>query len=161
AAFTTSVQSAFDRADAATPMDPGRVTAHRLNRNEYTNTIRDLLGVRFRAEKYFPTDDSGDGFDNIGDVLTVSPVLMERYLASAERIAAWAVSTEIPPKPVESLYHSREQKVRRIDRSTIEAEHRVEFAGDYTIRIGLPGERAKDAAPVKLSFWMDGKLLES
>ena len=72
------------------------MTAHRLNRNEYTNTIRDLLGVRFRAEKYFPADDSGDGFDNIGDVLTVSPLLMERYLAAAERIARWAISTEIP-----------------------------------------------------------------
>ena len=161
AALTTFVQSAFDRADAATPPDPGKVTAHRLNRNEYANTVRDLLGVRFSAEKYFPTDDSGDGFDNIGDVLTVSPVLMERYLAAAEQIATWALSTEIPPKPIEFLYHSRERKVRRIDRSTIETEHRVEYAGDYTIRIGLPGERAKDAAPVTLGFWMDSKLLQT
>src|SRR5207302_8598836 len=98
--------------------DPGHVTAHRLNRNEYTNTIRDLLGVNFRAEKYFPTDDSGDGFDNIGDVLTVSPVLMERYLASAEQIAKWALSTEIPAKPIEFLYHNKDRKIRRVDRST-------------------------------------------
>ena len=160
-AFTTFVQSAFEKTDSVVPSDPGRITAHRLNRSEYSNTIRDLLGVSFRAEKYFPTDDSGDGFDNIGDVLTVSPVLMERYLGAAERIATWALSTEIPAKPIESLYHFREQKVRRIDRSTIEAEHRVDFAGEYTIRIGLPGERGKTAAPVKLGFWMDGKLLES
>ena len=160
-AFTTFVQSAFEKTDSAMPSDPGRITAHRLNRSEYSNTIRDLLGVSFRAEKYFPTDDSGDGFDNIGDVLTVSPVLMDRYLNAAERIATWALSTEIPAKPIESLYHFREQKVRRIDRSTIEAEHRVDFAGDYTIRIGLPGERGKTAAPVKLGFWMDGKLLAS
>jgi mono/diheme cytochrome c family protein len=161
AALTSFIQGSFDRADAATPPDPGRVTAHRLNRSEYTNTIRDLLGVHFRAEKYFPTDDSGDGFDNIGDVLTVSPVLMERYLAAAEQIAKWALSTEIPPKPIEYLYHNKDKKIRRIDRSTIEAEHRVEFGGEYTIRIGLPGERAKDAPPVTLGFWMDGKLLQT
>ena len=112
AAFTGYVQSALDRADAATPADPGRVTAHRLNRNEYTNTIRDLLGVDFRADKYFPTDDSGDGFDNIGDVLTVSPVLMERYLTAAERISTWALSTAIPPKPIE--FHFKQSKVPTI-----------------------------------------------
>jgi hypothetical protein len=160
-ALTTFVQKAFDQADAKTPADPGRVTAHRLNRNEYTNTIRDLLGVQFRAEKYFPTDDSGDGFDNIGDVLTVSPVLMERYMSAAEQIAKWALSTEIPPKPLDFLYHAKEKKIRRIDRSTIEAEHRIDYGGEYTVRIGLPGERAKNAAPVTLGFWMDGKLLDT
>jgi mono/diheme cytochrome c family protein len=159
------IERAFDRADASTPQDPGRVTARRLNRNEYTNTIRDLLGVRFRAEKYFPADDSGDGFDNIGDVLTVSPLLTERYLAAAERIARWAVSTEIPSKPIEVDYRARDRKIRRVDRSTIEAEHRVDFAGDYTVRIGLPGERpqvnGKDAVPVTLGLWMDGTLIAS
>ena len=143
--------------------DPGRMTAHRLNRNEYTNTIRDLLGVRFRAERDFPVDDSADGFDNIGDVLTVSPLLMERYLAAAERIAGWAMATDtLPAKPLEIGYHAREQRIRRADRSTIEAEHRVEFAGEYIVRFGLPGERPArrvDAAPVTLGFWMDGKLL--
>ena len=95
--------------------DPGRVTARRLNRNEYSNTIRDLLGVDFRAEKYFPTDDSGDGFDNIGEILTVSPVLMEKYLSAAERIARWAISTELPPKPIVDEYHQRDRKIRRVD----------------------------------------------
>ncbi len=164
-ALTAYIERAFDRADASIPQDPGRVTARRLSRNEYTNTIRDLLGVRFRAEKYFPADDSGDGFDNIGDVLTVSPLLTERYLAAAERIARWAISTEIPAKPIEIDYRARDRKIRRVDRSTIEAEHRVEFAGDYTVRIGLPGERPqvdkKDAAPVTLGLWMNGTLIAS
>ena len=159
------VERAFERADASIPQDPGRVAARRLNRNEYSNTIRDLLGVQFRAEKYFPADDSGDGFDNIGDVLTVSPLLTERYLAAADRIARWAISTEIPPKPIEIDYRARDRKIRRVDRSTIEAEHRVEFAGDYTVRIGLPGERpqvnGKDAAPVTMGLWMDGVLIAS
>jgi hypothetical protein len=162
-AVTAYIEGAFDRADASIPQDPGRVTARRLNRTEYTNTIRDLLGVRFRAEKYFPADDSGDGFDNIGDVLTVSPLLTERYLGAAERVARWAVSTAIPQKPVEADYRARDRKIRRVDRSTIEAEHRVEFAGDYTVRIGLPGERPRvngtDAAPVTLGLWMNGALI--
>ena len=141
--------------------DPGRVTARRLNRNEYSNTIRDLLGVDFHAEKYFPTDDSGDGFDNIGDVLTVSPVLMEKYLSAAERIARWAISSELPPKPIADEYHIRDRKIRRVDSSTVEGLHRVEFAGEYTVRFGLPGERAPDGKPVTLNLWMDGKLLSS
>ena len=159
------IERAFERVDASSPHDPGRITARRLNRNEYTNTIRDLLGVRFRADRDFPADDSGDGFDNIGDVLTVSPLLTERYLAAAERIARWAMSTDMPAKPIEVDYRTRDRKVRRVDRSTIEAEHRVEFAGDYTVRIGLPGERpkvnGKDAAPVTLGLWMDGTLIAS
>ena len=67
------VQSELDKADQNQKPDPGRTIAHRLNRNEYSNTIRDLLGVDFRATEEFPADDSGYGFDNIGDVLTVSP----------------------------------------------------------------------------------------
>jgi hypothetical protein len=163
AEMTGYIERAFERADASVKPDPGRMTAHRLNRNEYTNTIRDLLGVHFRADKYFPADDSGDGFDNMADALTVSPLLMERYLAAAERIAAWAISTEVPRKPLEVDYRARDRKIRRIDRSTIEAEHRVEFAGEYVVRFGLPGERpaidGRDAAPVTLGFWMNGTSL--
>jgi len=72
-------------------LDPGRVTAHRLNRLEYRNTIRDLLGVTFDTEKEFPSDDIGYGFDNIADVLNVSPLLMEKYLAAAQTVVDQAV----------------------------------------------------------------------
>jgi hypothetical protein len=71
--------------------NPGRVTARRLNRAEYANTIRDLLGVRFDATADFPADDVGYGFDNIGDVLTLPPLLFEKYLAAAETISARAL----------------------------------------------------------------------
>src|SRR5579859_6488968 len=64
-ALAQYLEAEFDRADRNVKPDPGRVTAHRLNRNEYSNTIRDLLGVDFRAETDFPVDDSGAGFDNI------------------------------------------------------------------------------------------------
>ncbi len=159
--LTKFVQTEFERADKLVKPDPGRVTARRLNRNEYTNTIRDLLAVEFRAEKDFPADDSGYGFDNIGDVLTISPVLMEKYIAAAERIAARAVAADPLPKPLEALYHNKDKNIRKIDGSTIEATHRIEFDGEYTVRIGLPGERAADAKPVTMNFWMDGKLLNT
>ena len=74
------------------PPDPGRVTVRRLNRVEYNNTIRDLMHVDFEPAKDFPADDSGYGFDNIGDVLTMSPLLMEKYFSAAGKIAAKAVA---------------------------------------------------------------------
>jgi hypothetical protein len=151
----------FDRVDRATKPDPGRVTARRLNRAEYTNTVRDLLAVDFRAQSTFPTDDLGNGFDNIGDVLTISPVLMEKYLAAAQRIASRAVGADPLPKPIEIEYANKDKKIRRIDFSTIEARGRIEFDGEYTVRFGLPGERGKDAKPVQLAFWVDGRLLAS
>ena len=73
--------------------DPGRVTLHRLNRIEYRNTIRDLLGVDYDTSKEFPPDDIGYGFDNIGDVLSFSPLLAEKYMAAAEKIVTAAVPT--------------------------------------------------------------------
>ena len=78
---------------------PGRVTARRLNRTEYNNTIRDLLGVDMRPADDFPQDDSGYGFDNIADVLSLSPVLMEKYVAAAERVARVALFGPPPLKP--------------------------------------------------------------
>ena len=71
--------------------DPGRVTIRRLNRAEYQNTIRDLMGVEFDTTGAFPPDDTGHGFDNIGDVLTMSPMLLEKYLVAAEKIVSQAV----------------------------------------------------------------------
>ncbi len=71
--------------------DPGRVTIRRLNRAEYRNTIHDLTGLDFNVEEELPPDDSGYGFDSIGDVLTISPMLLEKYMQAAETIVAAAV----------------------------------------------------------------------
>jgi mono/diheme cytochrome c family protein len=80
--------------------DPGHVTARRLNREEYNNTVRDLLGVSGRPADEFPVDDSGYGFDNIGDVLTLSPLLMEKYMSAAKKLSRLAVFGEnLPSKP--------------------------------------------------------------
>jgi hypothetical protein len=73
--------------------DPGHVTIRRLNRAEYNNTIRDLVGVDFHPAEDFPADDVGNGFDNIGDVLSIPPILMEKYLAAAEKIVNKAFAT--------------------------------------------------------------------
>jgi len=156
-ALVNYVQGELAKADRDTKLDPGRVTAHRLNRNEYGNTIRDLLGVEFRAQKDFPTDDSGEGFDNISDILTISPVLMEKYLAAAERIASRAVAADPLPQPFSVEYSGKDKGIRRVDLSTVEASHRIDFDGEYIVRFALPGERPADAKPVKLGFWMDGK----
>jgi hypothetical protein len=73
------------------PSDPGRVTLHRLNRAEYDNTVRDLLGDTTRPARDFPSDDHGYGFDNNADVLSLGPLLMEKYSNAAEKLveAAW------------------------------------------------------------------------
>jgi hypothetical protein len=96
-AFLQVVHGVFERAVRDAKPDPGRVTMRRLNRTEYRNTIRDLIGVDFDPTEDFPSDDIGHGFDNIGDVLTMSPVLMERYLAAAESIMQRAIVANPPP----------------------------------------------------------------
>jgi cytochrome c553 len=76
--------------------DPGRVTVRRLNRLEYNNTIRDLVGVDFKPADDFPEDDVGNGFDNIGDVLSLPPLLMEKYLIAADQILERAIVLDPP-----------------------------------------------------------------
>lgn len=97
-AFVASARAAFAEAARNAPPNPGRVTMRRLNRVEYRNTIRDLIGIDFDPAADFPADDVGHGFDNIGDVLTLSPVLMERYLAASEGIMQRAIMVN-PPAP--------------------------------------------------------------
>ncbi len=161
-ALVNFLHGEFDKADAAIPLDPGRVTAKRLNRNEYRNTIRDLLAVDFRADKDFPTDDSGYGFDNIADILTVSPVLMERYLDAAETIASRAMGADpLPKKPLATTCDLKTRTLRRLDADTVEASQRIDFDGEYTVRFGFPGTRGADAKPVKMGFFMDGELLDT
>src|SRR5438093_938959 len=88
--ITRWADTATVKVDCTKERDPGRVTIRRLNRNEYRNTIRDLIGIDFKPAEDFPTDDVGYGFDNIGDVLTLSPLLLEKYMAAAEKIAEQA-----------------------------------------------------------------------
>ena len=87
--------------------DPGRVTLRRLNRVEYRNTIHDLMGIDYDTDTEFPADDTGYGFDDIGDVLTVSPMLLEKYMTAAKDIVTQAVPTDEKTIPETNLPGSR------------------------------------------------------
>lgn len=101
AKFTAWLENQLD-ANAMAHPDPGAPAIHRLNRLEYGNTIRDLLGLDVDAAALLPGDDSGYGFDNIGDVLSVSPVLLEKYMSAARKIATTAVGAmDIPAEETE------------------------------------------------------------
>ena len=97
ARLSASIEAYLADAGYRRTADPGRVTARRLNRVEYDNTVRSLLGVHGSPADEFPIDDSGYGFDNIGDVLSVSPLLMEKYVAAAKRLSRIAIFGEPPP----------------------------------------------------------------
>ena len=93
----TYLQSGLDHL-AEVNSEPGRVTVHRLNRTEYANAIRDLLDMQVDTAKILPPDNIGQGFDNIAEVLAVSPLLMEQYMFAAGRISRLAVGpTEMQP----------------------------------------------------------------
>src|SRR5205807_3136117 len=124
----------FARRERNLNPDSGRITARRRNRVEYNNTIRDLLGVDFKPAADFPADDSGYGFDNIGDVLSLSPVLMEKYLSAAEKIARKAIVADPPPKPtrekIEHVQVAREESPAR----DLTGKHAFPVEGDYLLR---------------------------
>ncbi len=137
-----SLEGALDAAAAASP-NPGRPVIHRLNRTEYVNVIRDLLALEIDGPTYLPADNSGFGFDNIGDVLSVSPALLDRYVSAARKIARLAVgSTEI--RPASTFYKVPTlliQEDRRDDslpfgtRGGLSVRHTFPLDGEYAIRV--------------------------
>jgi mono/diheme cytochrome c family protein len=101
-AFATSLETSLDRAALARP-NPGRSPLHRLNRSEYAAAVRDVLALEIDATALLPADDEANGFDNIADVLKVSPSLLEQYLSAARRISALAVG-DPATAPVGTVY---------------------------------------------------------
>jgi hypothetical protein len=100
--FATSLENSLDQNAAANP-NPGAPALHRLNRTEYANSIRDLLGVHIDAAQLLPADDLSHGFDNMADVLTISPTLMEAYVRAAGKISRQAVG-DVTVKPQMANY---------------------------------------------------------
>lgn len=97
-AFTGWLQDELDRS-AAAHLNPGRSTIHRLNRTEYSNAVRDLFALDIKPGALLPPDDTGYGFDNIGEVLSMAPMLIERYLSVARKVSSLAVGdTDIKPE---------------------------------------------------------------
>jgi hypothetical protein len=149
-----------------------RVTMRRLNRAEYNNTIRDLLGVNFTPGDDFPADVPGHGFDNIASVLSVSPVLMEKYLAAAEKVARTALFGPEPMTP-ERVAHQPFFTADAFSKNTsvkfdydetgmslpsaLHVTQRFAVAGEYNLRAVMRGVRPAGSNPVELAFWIDGK----
>ncbi len=174
------IQGEFNRADASAKPFAGRVTARRLNRAEYNNTVRDLLGVDFKPADHFPQDDSGYGFDNIGDALSLSPVLMEKYLAAAEKVVHAAIfgADQLAPTVVRHQPAYREgtdggnnsrflanlhYTITDYDvtgltlGSALHAIHSFPVEGDYEFRVDPEGNRPRPSDPFPVVVWIDGK----
>jgi hypothetical protein len=162
--FAASVRAVFAHADRNARPDPGRVTIRRLNRAEYNNTIRDLTGVDFNPAEDFPSDDVGHGFDNIGDVLTMSPILMERYLVAAEDIVKRAILAKVP-KPSQRRISARylqpndtkAPRWRPLDgrRNALAYNYTISMAGEYVFHVRAYGRRP-DEEPVRIAVF-DGR----
>ena len=148
--LATYLERQLDQAAAADPY-PGRPSVHRLNRFEYTNAVRDLLAVEIDGEAFLPADDSRHGFDNIGDVLTVSPLLLERYLSTAHKVTRLAIGDR-DASPVFETYSVPKYNVQgdRMNdslpfgtRGGIAVRHHFPVDGEYTIKVSL-GRNSRD-----------------
>jgi len=149
--LVNAIEGERDRLIDARP-NPGRPTLHRLNRAEYANAIRDLLGLKVDVSELLPSDDAGYGFDNIGDVLTVSPVLLEKYLLAAGKISRAAVGdTTMPPAyQTYDVPRALKQDDRMGDvmpvgsRGGTLVSHYFPVDGEYEISVGLQRGRADE-----------------
>ena len=147
------LESEVDRA-AATRVAPGSVVLHRLNRTEYANAIRDLLGLEIDPATFLPPDDSANGFDNIAGSLTISPTLLESYTTAAARIVRMAVGSWRSPVEATYLAQSDASQSQRLDgmpfgtRGGIVARHIFPADGEYKFSLQnfgvgsfIPGEQ--------------------
>jgi len=143
-AFATYLETALDGMAAANPQS-GRTAVHRLNRAEYSNAIRDLLAMDIDGEELLPADDSSHGFDNIADVLSVSPTLLERYIAAAGKISRLAVGDpaqradaetyEVPKYLIQNERMSEELPFG--SRGGAAIRHYFPLDGEYSVQIRL------------------------
>jgi len=165
-AFVSWLESELDKAASANP-NPGRTEAfHRLNRTEYRNAVRDLLGVDLDVSSMLPADDSSYGFDNIAGVLRVSPTLMERYLIAAQKISRAAIGTP-PPAPSIDFYRVADdlnQDVHLPDmpfgtRGGTRISYLFPLDGEYEIRPRLTRD-LNEGMPAYLDGWLAVKGTE-
>ncbi|MBI4476262.1 MAG: DUF1587 domain-containing protein, partial [Acidobacteria bacterium] len=162
-AFTMWLERSLDDYAAAHP-NPGRPIVHRLNRAEYSNAVRDLLAVDVKPGEALPIDDSGYGFDNIGDVLSTSPALLERYLSAAARISRLAVGDlslkpvvetfEPPRDPLTGLVRRNERISDELpfgSRGGLSFQHYFPLDGTYVFRV-TPTRVADAPEPIVLEI---------
>ena len=144
AAVASTLETALDRVAAADP-NPGRTTVHRLNRREYANAVRDLLTLEIDAAALLPADNADLGFDNMADILSVSPALLDRYIFAARRISRLAVGDPgIEPTTETYVLPSMRFQDRRMSedlpfgsRGGVAIRHNFPLDGEYDVRIRL------------------------
>jgi hypothetical protein len=167
------LEDEFARQDRTATPDPGRITARRLNKTEYSNTVRDLLGVDIQPAENFPNDEAAYGFDNIADALTLSPVLLEKYLYAAERVVRTAIFGPEKLKPAATHYPSPvripvlPKNLFDYDKTGLSTHHathvihRFPVDGEYSFRFVLNGHRPQGSDPVTPALFLDGKFIKS
>ena len=143
-AIVSFIENERERSAELNP-NPGRPTLHRLNRAEYANAVRDLLALEIDATELLPADDIGYGFDNIGDVLTVSPLLLERYLSAAGKVSRAAIGDT--SMPVQFQTYNVPRGLAQIDRMNESMpfgsrggssfRHHFPVDGEYVISVKL------------------------
>ncbi|MEO7413827.1 MAG: DUF1592 domain-containing protein [Opitutaceae bacterium] len=154
--------------------DPGRVTIRRLNRTEYRNTIRDLIGLEFDADSALPPDDVGYGFDNIGDVMSISPMRTEKFIEAALAVVNKGVPLDtvvmttrftdgadyLSNNELRAPYGKSGAKMSYYERQQASHRYKIEKAGEYRITLNtkLDGEaQPVDPQQVKVLWTADGK----
>jgi hypothetical protein len=157
----------LSKIDCTQAKNPGRVTVRRLNRDEYKRTVAELVHVNFETSD-FPNDEVGFGFDNIADVLSISPMLMEKFMDAAEQVASKAILVD-NGKPQVKKFRAREFAVKQKGSaapnedgtlsfaSNADAAKYVEFPGPgtYKLRIRAAADQA-GSEPAKMKIALDG-----
>ena len=158
-AVTSWIETSYDRRDRERPTDPGRVTARRLNRIEYANSVRDLLGIDMLPAEELPAAPYGYGFDNIGDVLSVNAALTERYLKVAERISQAAVPADSDPIPA-VMHRYLAERIGQDRQLHMRIDHAFPADGEYKLRTAF-FQGLQAGTKVQLRIFLDGKEVAS
>jgi cytochrome c551/c552 len=170
--FSQYLEGELDKYAEANP-HPGRPAMRRINRTEYSNVIRDLLAVEIDEESLLPPDDSMFGFNNIGNVLTLSPVLTEQYIAAARKVRRQALGdANIQPSyEIYTLSNNTRQEERLSEdlpfgsRGGLAVKHYFPANGEYEIQVRLQRNsrdyiRGLQDDPQKVDFRLDGKRID-
>src|SRR5688572_6327415 len=171
-ALTGWLEARLDRAALERP-NPGRPAVHRLNRAEYTNAIRDLLAMEVDGRSLLPPDDSGYGFDNVADVLSVSPALLERYMIAAGKISRTAIG-DPSIRPLIQTYRVR-PTLLQLDRTSeqqpfgtrggLAVRHYFPVDGEYVIKLRLQRTHANQirglGEPNDIEIRLDGSRIRT
>jgi hypothetical protein len=158
--FVSFLENQLDEAALATP-NPGTVALHRLNRAEYANAMKDVLGVDVDAAALLPRDDISNGFDNIANVLKVSPSFLDQYIAAAREVSRVAISHPPPTEPVKAVLHGEPADPEGLPLGTqggMVAEYLFPYDGDYDFTITGPNRiLTMDGLPVSTNGFVHVK----